>query len=522
MPREPEWLIGALADPARGGYPDWQAAAAPEAPPDNPWARGVRATEVIARRPSPQLEQPPGWAGNLAEVGGRMSDLARQLDPSALIRREYSGIPNAVPGMLSDEEQTLANIQADQARDWIPQTAMSMVFDPALYATRGALTMGAGSKIIQPSKTPGRAAWRDAPNPDAPFPQYATEYPPVGPPVAKPKDKPKFAGETYLAKQPTPEAEAFKKERAGIIREMEKGFQPYFDPAKRFDVEAANYPLNIDTTQLVPKKPELVAQHLAKTGAEEPRRRLQEAYAKGVELGGSGERLSTQDWYQMGQLEDELVRALGPQAGRAAFRERFATPMAATTGGMDPRANLIAAGYQNYLGSRGQPWPQTHQWPFPVGARYGEQLSSTAQKIAEGGGFAALGEANPKRHNFAANFMGQRTPATLDEQMTQGMTPGKSVPDWYGINERIMAEEAAKVGVDPRKYQETGWHGFKGVAGTPMISEVNHAIERTHRLTGMPRSEIVRRGWGVGDIPIYAAPGAIGLGALFDQSRARD
>jgi hypothetical protein len=39
--------------------------------------------------------------------------------------------------------------------------------------------------------------------------------------------------------------------------------------------------------------------------------------------------------------------------------------------------------------------------------------------------------------------------------------------------------------------------------GQPMISVVNDAIERTHRLTGMPREEIVQRGIIKKEIPIY-------------------
>jgi hypothetical protein len=311
------------------------------------------------------------------------------------------------------------------------------------------------------------------------------------------------------------------KERKRIMKDMEKnGYTPYFDPQKRFDVDPGNYPLNIDTTHLMPKTLDKIAEHLNKIGSQETRARLQDAYAKGVELGGTGPRLTTQDWYMMGQLEAELVGRMGEKAGREAFRERVATPMAATTGGMNPRANLLAAGYHNYLASRGEPWPlESHQWPSPVGARYGEQIAKTANKIAAEGGFQALGAANPKRHNFAGDFMGHRTPGTMDEQMTMLMQ-GKGQPDYYGVNERISAQEAAKAGVDPRKFQETVWHGFKGVPGKPMIGQINDAIERTHRLTGMPRSEIVYRAWGSkGDIPIYSIPALMGAGAMGDLAR---
>jgi hypothetical protein len=53
--------------------------------------------------------------------------------------------------------------------------------------------------------------------------------------------------------------------------------------------------------------------------------------------------------------------------------------------------------------------------------------------------------------------------------------------------------------------------GFENERRKPLIEHYNEAIERTHRLTGMPRQEIFERGWGPDAsrrIPIY------GLGGL--------
>jgi hypothetical protein len=49
----------------------------------------------------------------------------------------------------------------------------------------------------------------------------------------------------------------------------------------------------------------------------------------------------------------------------------------------------------------------------------------------------------------------------------------------------------------------------------------NDAIERTHRLTGMPRDEIMRRAFIRGDIPLYALGSGLALGAGADQLRER-
>ena len=47
-----------------------------------------------------------------------------------------------------------------------------------------------------------------------------------------------------------------------------------------------------------------------------------------------------------------------------------------------------------------------------------------------------------------------------------------------------------------------------------MINHINRSIETTHRLTGMPREEIVRRGLIRKEIPMYGLLGAAGMGAL--------
>ena len=352
------------------------------------------------------------------------------------------------------------------------------------------------------------------------FGQYAEEYPPVGPPVLAidPKSKKEF-----WSKELTPEAVAFQKERKKISVDMEKnGYQPYFDVAQRQHVDPANYPPNVDTTTIVPKKQATIDKHMENIGSEEARTRLRAAFERGTQLP------NTADWYAMKQLEDEFIKELGPQAGRKAFQDRIATSMAATTGGADPTTNWMMAHYGNYLRATGKPYPEAaHEMPFPIGGRYASGNMAMHKKIFDEGGFSALGAANPKRHNFSQNFTGNRGAATMDEQMTSGMTPNINMPPpgTYGLYEKVLGEEAAKVGVRPQNYQDVGWSGFKNMkdpsytAGQPFIQTINESIERTHRLTGMPKDEILRRGIIKGEIPMYAVMGAVGMGAIADQSR---
>jgi hypothetical protein len=81
---------------------------------------------------------------------------------------------------------------------------------------------------------------------------------------------------------------------------------------------------------------------------------------------------------------------------------------------------------------------------------------------------------------------------------------------------------AARNGVDPREFQDVAWAGYKKLKTEargqqfeyegPMIGHVNAAVERTHRLTGMPKEEIVRRGVLAGEIPLYGAAALVSGG----------
>jgi hypothetical protein len=54
-----------------------------------------------------------------------------------------------------------------------------------------------------------------------------------------------------------------------------------------------------------------------------------------------------------------------------------------------------------------------------------------------------------------------------------------------------------------------------------MIEHVNDAIERTHRLAGMPKDEIVRQAFIYGKIPLYGLAAVLGGGVAADQFRGR-
>ena len=374
--------------------------------------------------------------------------------------------------------------------------------------------VGAARKMVPAA---GRTVTRghNMPPEEFPFSQYAEEYPAVGPPTMKPKTNPKYEGETYAAKELTPEAKAFAKERLRIQNEMdEKGYTPFFDPAKRTQVDPSNYPAaNVDTLTIKPSKPKTLMEYEDVVNMPATRELLRSAYERGLNLGDA------KNWYAMAQLEEAYINELGPVAGRKAFLDEFAVPMSATTSGNDPETNFLMAQYAEHMRKQGKALPEEgHQLPVTVGGRRGAVNIRDYNAMRERGGYQGLGKGQPKMHNFTRNLIGDPSRATMDEQMATGMTEHISDVDpkfsdrarkqAFGVLEKPLHEEAAAAGVAPANYQDVAWAGFKNQPGKPMISTINEAVERTHRLTGMPREEIVRRGLIRKEIPIYGLTAA--------------
>ena len=166
-------------------------------------------------------------------------------------------------------------------------------------------------KIMEVGSNRSRAAGIAA------FPELAERYPEKAPPVEMIDAK---SGKPYLAKQLSPEAERFQAARAQVVKDMKKnGYEPFFDPAKRSNVDPAAYPeLGRTLTEAAPKKQATVDKWIAEADTPEARANLNAAYDKGAEtIGQSG------DWYAMRQLEGEFIRGA---RGRVAGSSRPALP----------------------------------------------------------------------------------------------------------------------------------------------------------------------------------------------------
>jgi hypothetical protein len=384
---------------------------------------------------------------------------------------------------------------------------------PEQKATGGAVQHFAGGKLATAAKIVGDVAkplWEKHG-----YDKYkiAQDYPEIIAPILANDPK---TGKEFLKKQLSSEALAVQKARIAAQKEINAGdYQPFFDVNQRYYADPTKYPLSGNTlTSAVPKKADTIAKYTALANDPESLARLRGAFEK------AKDRPAAKDWYAMGQLEDAFIKELGPEEGRKQFKNRFADAMAATTGGADPNSNLMMAAYTNYQKNLGKEIPTTAaNLPFPIGGRFVSGNMEQAKKLADVSEISPV--TNPKRHNFSANFLGNRDVSTLDEQMSQLWDPKMMAPptNAYGIYEAALAKEAKKAGVEPANFQDIAWAGAKDYPGKPMMQEINEMIERTHKITGDPKEEILK-GFIRADKPMYGI-GALGAGEAMNQDDAQ-
>ena len=466
-------------------------------------AEKLLATERTRRDRAPSNEMLGHHLENLkdVEVGGegmrgyydnimpkRLQALAQQHDPQAKVQLHgYAMGKSKYPGWVPQElhEQQVERGKGDttdlHSLDVTPQMRESIKANGFNQFKRGGDVKAPAIKKTLDLRTAQT------------FPALATRYPKTAPPewAFDPKKK-----TDYLAKRLSPEALAVQEAKKIIQKDIDEGkYKPFFDPLKRYDAASSEFGVKAPTTGIKKVKPETQAKYEAHARSKEASARLKGAFERGML-----QARDASDWYLMGQLHNEYVAKYGPKLGSQLFKERFADAMAATTGGADPTANFLTSHYGNYVkANKGELPEKSYDLPFPIGGRYiAGNIDQFNKMIMQGKGVTA---ANPKRYNFAHNFLGDPTGATIDEQMSGLYDPKMSVPPegTYGHYEGALADLAKKTkgAKSPRHFQEVAWAGAKdlgtkgGYRASPMISHVNESIERTSRLTGLPPDEVV-------------------------------
>jgi hypothetical protein len=381
--------------------------------------------------------------------------------------------------------------------------------------------------------------------------KYAEKYPEVGPPALHDKvtgkriafDSQEEAealvsqGKAYWRKNLSPEVKQFARDRRAIQRDMDvNGFTPYFDPAKRADVDSRNYPTSLNMTiDAMPARLETINKYKEAYQTEDAKKRLVAGYVEGQKIPDA------KDWFFVKQLEDEYIRVLGPEVGRERFKKEFADSMAAATAGNTPTANFLMAHYANVMNKAGLRLPKnSYELPHPIGGGYGSQNLAQLQKLFDDP-LTEFGAKNPKRHDFSYSFVGHKDKPPVDSVITDAIVSGTRAPRYYGPASELLKYLADIYQVNARHFQDLARAGLQklkhdakhaqGPGDTkvpfkfegPAINVINESIERTQRLTGMPREEIVERGLVRKEIPMYGVGGAmlvpmIGYGSLDSTS----
>jgi hypothetical protein len=469
---------------------------------------------------------------------------SKQLGKFFTAAPEFVGPQADVAGMVRDAGQVMPNIQAGdygQAFGNLGMAAAAIPFMAVPFATvagvkkgakglfgdtgSGKIPTGSGGPHTAPGGVPALPNTGSVPQPlpsypKTEFPEWrfdpkklrASEIDTKTPMSIVETRQPKRRGD-YLGKVNSEEANLIKKQVAAAQRDIDAGnYTPMFDVSKRSDVNPKSYNIGSSTQKDAwASRPETREIHRLKAQHPDGLKRLEDAFREGTKIQNSN------NWYYMRQLEEAFIKELGPKAGRKAFKEKFAQSMAATTGGAAPKGNLRTAMYGNFLKENKIPYPEfAYDMPFPAGGQYVSGNVRMHKKFSNQG----IDTAHPKRFNFQSNFLGDPKSATVDKQMSQLFDPKLAEPakGSYGAYEEVVINLAKKHNVSPREFQEVAWAGAKkGREGArypgsrPMIEEVNQAIERTARVTGLTPKQVLTQGIIKSKIPIYGLAG----GGLF-------
>jgi hypothetical protein len=235
-------------------------------------------------------------------------------------------------------------------------------------------------------------------------------------------------------------------------------------------------------------------------------------------------------FYWTGQLQQDLHKALGPQAGQEAFQQ-LASNFGSTTSSARPPANVSMGSYFNARQAEGLPLPSAP--PYPYGhIRTGTHLK-TLQNLLDAGGEYLPPEVNPKGATFAGNISGQTAAPTMDQIMTEGhglvnqagklqAAPFKGtyqapVDAFQNIVAALRGDRGVpadvRAGLLPMDVQSAAWANIGGDPeyAKPLLQHISDRINITARVTGLP-VQVVKDLWMRKEIPLLTTGGLVGLG----------
>jgi hypothetical protein len=306
--------------------------------------------------------------------------------------------------------------------------------------------------------------------------------------------------------------------RLPIRKEIDQGnIQPVFDQNARTPA-TSNEPSPFDTRNIRMKRATTQQKYEDAARAPAALERILAAYRRGLQ-----QKENAANWSDIGQVQKLFIREFGPEHGQKEFEE-FAASIAATTAGADPEANFLMAHFARFMKAKGLPLPKyAYDVPYPAGGRYVIPNFAKLKKLVWDGD--GITPANPKVYNLLHDLLGHySSPARrgvegvsfdgpmIDERISRLFHPDMRSPPRgsYGHFQAALVDLAKQEGVDTQLFRDLVWAGASPDHPTKsLIQIINESIERTHRITGMARDEIVRRGLLRAEIPLYGIGGGM-------------
>ena len=403
------------------------------------------------------IVQPPGANIGLGGLA-RQTWRAIQADPTGGVFERGAPPIEAIPNRPKTAQELAAQLSAGR-NQLNPLEAMLGVAGGPGGGVLAAAPIAAAARNVLRSGTARVAGEMAAPNVISskrelitPVPWAAEQYPMAGASGVKVDRK---SGKEFTSKLWTPEEQMIAERRDVANRNIKSGnWEPYYNIEQRKMVSPEGYPGYRPTLEQRGAD--------TKSGREALRLRLEDiqgaegnilkAYQRGErEPGAYG-------FYQMKQWEDEYIKEFGLEEGRRRFQRAFAESMAGTTSGNTPEMNFIVGERAKWMAEHGIPFPPRGEGanptiPYPAsGASKGvNNYLEWLKQVHQGGGVEGGGidwMTNPKKYNFAYNFMGSGGP-TIDKQMMELISQSKKeMPPTggYGVYEQPVHNVAQQVG----------------------------------------------------------------------------